>query len=77
MKLSDHAEFIRQLIDKAFRNRLGRLKINRNIKMANEISAAEDEKSKILIVLDTLRKETSDKKGSIRKTGGRIVFYPT
>lgn len=76
MKLSEHVEHIRQLIDKAFRNRLGRMGISlkwaeNNLKEALEtgefpnlqLPATDDnfdDLKRIIDILNTFRKETGN-----------------
>ncbi len=88
MKLADHAEHIRQLIDKAFRNRLGRMGVNyelgirnyelqiRNYELGNtnhELVMTE-ERRRIIDVLKALGDETGSEKAAYEKLVEELTF---
>ncbi len=65
MKLADHTDKIRQLIDKSFRNRLGRMGIQENSTLPIENIPAEytQDRKRIETIFDTLLEELDHKRG--------------
>jgi hypothetical protein len=74
MKLADHAEKIRQLIDKSFRNRLGRMGIVKELVIGNAELGMKDDKSRLLSVLVVLRKETANEEYAFEKLVEELSF---
>ncbi len=66
MKLADHTDKIRLLIDKSFRNRLGRMGILEKSTLSIENIPYEylEDRKRIETIFDTLKKETKDKNKS-------------
>ena len=74
MKLSDHSEHIRQLIDNAFRNRLGRMGfVNYELGITNPDLITDDQK-RIEAILSVLRKETGNNKDAFEKLIDELTF---
>ncbi|PZM83735.1 MAG: BREX-1 system adenine-specific DNA-methyltransferase PglX [Candidatus Margulisiibacteriota bacterium] len=76
MKLSDHAENIRQLIDKAFRNRLGRMGISDTISqpIATIPADYQADRTRIEGILNVLIAETGKVKGGYEKLVEELSF---
>ena len=74
MKLSDHSEHIRQLIDNAFRNRLGRMGfVNYELGITDPELVTGDHK-RMETILYVLRKETGNKKDAFEKLIDELTF---
>lgn len=74
MKLSDHSEHIRQLIDNAFRNRLGRMGfVNYELGISNPDLITEDHQ-RIEAILSLLRKETGNDQDAFEKLIDELTF---
>ena len=65
MKLADHTDKIRKIIDNAFRNRLGRMGIQEkaNLPIENIPGEYQTDRQRIEIIFDTLTEETNHKRG--------------
>jgi hypothetical protein len=74
MKLSDHTEHIRQLIDQAFRNRLGRLGITSNQLGVAGASSATVEQERILNIYSVFEKETGTVADAYEKLVEELTF---
>jgi hypothetical protein len=74
MKLSDHTEHIRQLIDQAFRNRLGRLGITSNQLGVAGASSATEEQERILNIYSVFEKETGTVVDAYEKLVEELTF---
>lgn len=74
MKLSEHVEHIRQLIDQAFRNRLGRLGIsNRQLGITNG-SSFTDEQTRIINIYSVFKEETGTVADAYEKLVEELTF---
>lgn len=71
MKLSEHTEHIRQLIDRAFRNRLGRMGISENL--LSDIETIPSEYHAERIRMETIRKVFIAETGSISDAYEKLV----
>lgn len=71
MKLSEHTEHIRQLIDRAFRNRLGRMGISENL--LSDIETIPSEYRAERIRMETIRKVFIAETGSISDAYEKLV----
>jgi len=76
MKLSDHVETIRQMIDKAYRNRLGRMGVTaEKVLSPDKIpSALIEEQTRIVEILETCQRETSSKEKGYEKLVEELTF---
>lgn len=65
MKLADHTDKIRRLIDNAFRNRMGRMGISEtaNVPIENIPYEYHEDRKRIETIFDTLAKETNNNRG--------------
>lgn len=71
MKLSEHTEHIRQLIDRAFRNRLGRMGISENL--LSDIETIPSEYRAERIRMETIREVFIAETGSISDAYEKLV----
>jgi hypothetical protein len=74
MKLSDHAEHIRQLIDKAFRNKFGRLGIALNGNGINLLNTNTQEYDKLVGILNVFLEETGNDADAYEKLVEEFTF---
>lgn len=76
MKLAEHTDFIRQKIDHAFRNKLGRMGITAaHIFPQEEISTEQvTERNRMLSVLDVFTQETGNKNEGYEKLVEELTF---
>ena len=73
MKLSEHVEHIRQLIDKAFRNKLGRMGIT-NTQLPNTINQSPTSQSPITTIYNVFHQETGNIKDAYEKLVEELTF---
>jgi len=76
MKLSEHTEHIRQLIDKAFRNRLGRMGISNSSVQPIQNVAPEylEDRKRVDIILPVFISETGNEKDAFEKLIEEFTF---
>lgn len=74
MKLSEHTEHIRQLIDQAFRNRLGRLGITNNQLGITNDAQINDEQQRILNIYTVFEQETGNIADAYEKLVEELTF---
>ena len=74
MKLAEHAENIRQLIDKSLRNRLGRMGITGKWEVRSEKWEVGSEQARIEEILLTLKKETESEESAYEKLVEEFTF---
>jgi hypothetical protein len=76
MKLSEHTEHIRQLIDKAFRNRLGRMGISNSSVQPIQNVAPEylDDRKRVDIILPVFISETGNENDAFEKLIEEFTF---
>ncbi|MCP9762295.1 BREX-1 system adenine-specific DNA-methyltransferase PglX [Lacihabitans soyangensis] len=75
MKLSDHVEHIRQLIDTAFRNRLGRMGFaNHELSQATREAGLNKEQERLNNILETFQLETGNKPDAFEKLVEELTF---
>jgi hypothetical protein len=76
MKLADHTELIRKLIDKAFRNRLGRMGITENALTPLDSIPSEyrPDRSRIEIIREVFIKETGTVSDAFEKLVEELTF---
>ena len=76
MKLADHTEHIRKLIDTAFRNRLGRMGVNENALQTIDTIPAEyrSDRKRIEIIREVFIKETGTVEEAFEKLVEELTF---
>lgn len=74
MKLSDHTNHIRQTVQSAVENRLGRLGIAINAVEINLSSEQQKEKERLLEVFQSLKEETGTKEKAYEKLVDELTF---